>query len=185
MAHIIVLGAGIGGLPAAYELRGALGKEHNITVINSNDYFQFVPSNPWLAVGWRTRDKITLPLRPMLERKGIEFIQQRVDKIDAAGKTLQLADGKEVTYDYLVITTGPRLAFEEVEGSGPENGHTQSVCTVDHAEKAHADFQKLLQNPGQVIVGAVQFASCFGPAYEYAAILDTALRNITCATRCQ
>ena len=88
MAHIIVLGAGIGGLPAAYELREALSKEHKITVINSNDYFQFVPSNPWLAVGWRTRDKITLPLRPLLERHGIDFIQQRVDKIDAAGKKL-------------------------------------------------------------------------------------------------
>jgi sulfide:quinone oxidoreductase len=177
MAHIVVLGAGIGGLPAAYELRGLLAKEHTITVINSNDYFQFVPSNPWLAVGWRTRDKITLPLRPLLERKGIAFIAQRVDKIDAAGNRLQLADGKELAYDYLIIATGPRLAFEEVEGSGPENGHTQSVCTVDHAEKAHADFQKLLQDPGHAVVGAVQFASCFGPAYEYAAILDTALRR--------
>ena len=33
------------------------------------------------------------------------------------------------------------------------------------------------RTPGDAIVGAVQFASCFGPAYEYAAILDTALRR--------
>jgi sulfide:quinone oxidoreductase len=177
MAHIIVLGAGIGGLPAAYELRAALQKEHKITVVNATDYFQFVPSNPWLAVGWRTRAGITLPLRPLLERHGIDFIQQRADRIDAAGNKLLLADGRELAYDYLVITTGPRLAFEEVEGSGPENGYTQSVCTVDHAEKAHADFLRLVQNPGHAVVGAVQFASCFGPAYEYAAILDTALRR--------
>jgi len=34
-----------------------------------------------------------------------------------------------------------------------------------------------VENPGPVIVGAAQLASCFGPAYEYAAILDTALRK--------
>ncbi|MGD8811822.1 MAG: FAD-dependent oxidoreductase [Thioalkalispiraceae bacterium] len=176
MAHIVVLGAGIGGLPAAYELREALASEHDITVINAQDYFQFVPSNPWLAVGWRTRDKITFPIRPHLEKHQINFIPARVDTIDAENSKVVLDNGEEVSYDYLVITTGPRLAFEEVPGSGPD-GHTQSVCTVDHAEKSYADFRQLVAEPGPVIVGAVQFASCFGPAYEYAAILDTALRK--------
>ena len=46
MAHIVILGAGIGGMPAAYELRAALGRSHRITVVNAVDYFQFVPSNP-------------------------------------------------------------------------------------------------------------------------------------------
>ena len=56
------------------------------------------------------------------------------------------------------------------------DGYTESVCTVDHAETAYADFQTLVAEPGPAIVGAVQFDSCFGPSYEYAAILDTALR---------
>jgi sulfide:quinone oxidoreductase len=176
MANITILGAGIGGLPAAYELRNTLGNEHQITVVNANDYFQFVPSNPWLAVGWRTRENITLNLESILKKKNINFVCGWVEKIDANANRLLLKDGNEVNYDYLVITTGPKLAFEEVEGSGPD-GFTQSVCTVDHAEKAYADFQKLLQDPGPVVIGAVQFASCFGPAYEYAAILDTALRK--------
>jgi sulfide:quinone oxidoreductase len=81
-----------------------------------------------------------------------------------------------VEYDYLVITTGPKLAFDEVPGSGPA-GHTVSVCTVDHAEKAHEEYEKLLKEPGPVIIGAMPFASCFGPAYEYAFILDTDLRK--------
>jgi NADH dehydrogenase FAD-containing subunit len=34
MAQILVLGAGIGGMPAAYELRKALAKEHRVTVVN-------------------------------------------------------------------------------------------------------------------------------------------------------
>jgi len=177
MAHIVVLGAGIGGMPAAYELREVLGKEHEITVVNANEFFQFTPSNPWLAVGWRTREAITLPLEPVLKKHGINFIAGWVEKIDATANKLILKNGQEVGYDYLIIATGPRLAFEEVPGSGPAGGFTQSVCTVDHAEKSYADFQKLLADPGPVVVGAVQFASCFGPAYEYAAILDTALRK--------
>ena len=74
MAHIVIMGAGIGGMPAAYEIKELLGKEHRVTVVNSNDYFQFVPSNPWIAVGWRQREQITLPIAPYLARKGIDFI---------------------------------------------------------------------------------------------------------------
>jgi sulfide:quinone oxidoreductase len=177
MANIVVLGAGIGGMPAAYELREALGKEHQITVVNANDFFQFVPSNPWLAVGWRKREAITLPLERYLKRRGINFIAGWVEKIDPENNVLKIEGGEDVSYDYLLIATGPRLAFEEVPGSGPVDGFTQSVCTVDHAEKAYEDFQRLVEDPGPVVVGAVQFASCFGPAYEYAAILDTALKK--------
>jgi sulfide:quinone oxidoreductase len=176
MAHIVVLGAGTGGMPAAYELRETLGKDHRITVINTLDHFQFVPSNPWLAVGWRKRDDITFPLAPPLNSKGIDFIAGTVNRIDAAGNRLELADGKSVEYDFLIIATGPKLAFEEVSGSGPE-GHTESVCTVDHAEKAYASYQKLLDDPGHVVIGAMPFASCFGPAYEFAFILDADLRK--------
>ncbi|HEY0824122.1 MAG TPA: FAD-dependent oxidoreductase [Ramlibacter sp.] len=176
MAHIVVLGAGTGGMPAAYELRAALGEKHRVTVINAVDYFQFVPSNPWLAVGWRERQAITFPIRPALERKGIQFIAQPVKRIDAEGNGLELADGSRVDYDYLVITTGPKLAFEEVPGAGP-HGNTVSVCTVDHAEKAYAQYQAFLDDPGPAIIGALPGASCFGPAYEFAFILTRDLSN--------
>src|SRR3990167_9531145 len=114
MAHIVVLGAGIGGMPTAYELRAKLAREHRITVVTAVDYFQFVPSNPWLAVGWRDRASITFPLGPALAKKDIDFIAKRVTRIDADGNALELADGQRLAYDYLVITTGPKLAFDEV-----------------------------------------------------------------------
>ena len=176
MAHIVVLGAGTGGMPAAYELRAELGREHRVTVINATDFFQFVPSNPWVAVGWRDREAITMPIRPYLEKKGIEFIPKAVTRIDADNNTLELVDGATVQYDYLVITTGPKLAFDEVAGAGPE-GNTHSVCTVDHAEKAFSDYQEFMKDPGPAIVGAMQGASCFGPAYEFAFILNRDLRR--------
>ncbi len=177
MAHIVILGAGTGGMPAAYEMRDALGKEHQVTVVNASDSFQFVPSNPWIGVGWRKRSDTTFPIRPYLERKGIDFIAALVTRIDAEGNRLKLNNGDTISYDYLVITTGPKLAFEEIEGAGPHGGHTDSVCTVEHAEMAFGTYQALLADPGPVVVGAFQGASCFGPAYEYAAILDTALRK--------
>ncbi len=174
MADIVILGAGTGGMPCAYEMREALGKEHTITVINASESFQFVPSNPWVAVGWRTAKDTTLPIRPYLEKKGIQFIADTVTAIDAKANSLSLAGGTTVDYDYLVITTGPKLSFEEVEGSGPD-GHTLSVCTIGHAERAWDAYQEFVKNPGPIVVGAMPFASCFGPAYEFAFILDTDL----------
>ncbi|MCI5067852.1 FAD/NAD(P)-binding oxidoreductase [Acidovorax sp.] len=177
MAHVVIIGAGIGGMPAAYEMRAKLPREDGVTVISAVDYFQFVPSNPWIAVGWRQRDDIVLQIRPLLERKGIGFIAQPVRSIDAEGNALTLEDGTTVAYDYLVIATGPRLAFEEVPGSGPVNGHTHSICTVDHAERFWQDYQAFLASPGPIVIGAMPGASCFGPAYEFAFIVAADLRK--------
>jgi len=176
MAHIIILGAGTGGMPAAYELREKLDRSHQITVINAVDYFQFVPSNPWVAVGWRQREAITFEIRPYLEKKGIQFIAQAVTQLQPEENALTLADGCVQHYDFLVITTGPKLAFDEIPGAGPA-GFTQSICSIDHAENAYAAYQKFLDDPGPAIVGAMPAASCFGPAYEFAFILNTDLKR--------
>lgn len=176
MTHVVILGAGTGGMPCAYEMKAELGKKHEVTVINSNEYFQFTPSNPWVAAGTRTRKQITFPIAKYLAKKKINFICATVNKIHADTSKLTLDNGETVDYDYLVIATGPRLAFEEVEGSGPD-GHTVSVCTVDHAEKAWDALEKLIENPGPIVIGAMPFASCFGPAYEYAFIVDCELRK--------
>ena len=177
MAHIVVLGAGTGGMPCAYELRDTLGiKDHKITVVNERDYFQFVPSNPWLAVDWRKRQDITFDIKPHLNRRGINFIAERCAEIKAKENTLVLGNGETLEYDYLVIATGPKLEFSEVQGSGPE-ANTYSVCTVDHAEQFRDEYLKFLEDPGHVVIGTMAFASCFGPAYEFAFILDADLRK--------
>lgn len=177
MAKIIVVGAGIGGAPAAYELRDTLGAEHEITIIGARSYFQFVPSNPWVAVGWREADAVSVPLAAPMEKRGIRFIPDVVESIDPEKRSVVVAGGERLDYDYLVITTGPELAFDAVAGLGPGEGHTHSVCTLDHAERAWQDYQRFLEDPGPVVIGAVQGASCFGPAYEYAMILDADLRK--------
>jgi sulfide:quinone oxidoreductase len=177
MAHIVIMGAGIAGMPAAYEMRAKLPAEHRVTVVSAVDFFQFVPSNPWVAVGWRRREDVILSIGPLLERKGIGFVPKAVTAIDAEASQLKLEGGDTLAYDRLVITTGPKLSFDEVPGAGPNGGHTHSVCTVGHAEKFWADYQEFLKDPGPIVVGAMPGASCFGPAYEFAFIVDADLRK--------
>jgi sulfide:quinone oxidoreductase len=177
MAHIVILGAGIGGMPAAYEMRAKLPKQHRVTVVSAVDYFQFVPSNPWVAVGWRSRDEVCLQVGPLLAKKGIDFVPKAVTRIDAEGSRLEFAEGEPLAYDYLVITTGPKLSFDEIPGAGPHGGHTHSVCTVDHAQRFWAEYENFLKDPGPIVVGAMPLASCFGPAYEFAFIVDADLRR--------
>jgi sulfide:quinone oxidoreductase len=176
MAHIVVLGAGVGGVPTAYELRKKLGKEHRVTLVGTSPFFEFTPSNPWMAVGWRKPEQTRVELHDPLESKGIQYIPQWATEIDAPGNRVTLASGQVLDYDYLVIATGPKLSFEEVPGLGPA-GHTHSICTHAHAMAAWDAYQEFLKNPGPIIIGAAPGASCFGPAYEFAMIVDTDLRK--------
>jgi sulfide:quinone oxidoreductase len=176
MAHIVVLGAGLGGVIMAYEMKDQLGKDDRLTVITKGSSYSFVPSNPWVAVGWRERKDIEVDLTDVMDRRGIALMPQGAARVHPAENRVELTDGTNVTYDYLVIATGPDLAFDEIEGLGPD-GFTHSVCHIDHAQKAELAFRDLVANPGPVIIGAVQGASCFGPAYEFLFILETALRR--------
>ena len=68
MAKIVVLGAGIGGISQVYELSKEVGKRHDIVLIGDSDRFEFTPSNPWVAVGWRKEGQIWVDL-PDLRKK--------------------------------------------------------------------------------------------------------------------
>ena len=176
MARTVVLGAGLGGTIAAYELRDALDKRHEVAVVSEGGTYSFVPSNPWVGVGWRKRADVEVDLAPVLKKRGIALHPQGAKRVDPTERRIELNDGTSLPYDYLVIATGPDLAFDEIEGFGPP-GNTHSVCHVDHAAKAKTAVDALIAKPGPVVIGAVQGASCFGPAYEFAFILDKALRD--------
>jgi sulfide:quinone oxidoreductase len=177
MASIVVIGAGIGGMSAAFELRETLGKEHRITVVGVGDRVAFTPSNPWLAVGWRNQAQTSVDAAACLARRNIAFDGSGAARIDAGARQVHTGGGQQLEYDYLLVCTGPKLAFDEIPGTGPDAGHTQSVCTLPHALHAWDAYQQFLKDPGPIVVGAVQGASCFGPAYEFAMILDADLRR--------
>lgn len=176
MAELVVIGAGLSGTLMAYELLGQRRQEDRVTVISQGPAYHFVPSNPWVAIGWRKRDEIEIDLVDVMQRKGIRLLTQGASRVHPEENRIELTDGSSVPYDYLVVATGPELAFDEIPGLGPQ-GHTQSICHVDHAGHAKAAFDRLAENPGPVVIGAVQGASCFGPAYEFLFILETELRR--------
>lgn len=179
MPHIIIIGAGIGGVSIAFELRDNLDRSTKITVVSDKDYFQFVPSNPWVAINWRKPEDVKVPLNGVFAKKKIDFSATGVKRVIPSENALVLNDDTRLTYDYLVVATGPKLAFDEIEGLGPQ-GLSQSVCQVDHAEAAAARWEEFCKDPGPMVVGAVQGASCFGPAYEYllCAVADLRKRKI-------
>lgn len=176
MAKIVVLGAGLGGMSAAYEIRNAVGRDHEVMVVGEGAKFSFTPSNPWAAVGWRKAADIQIDVVDHLTKKQIGFDGTGARRVDPERNCLVLKDGRELAYDHLVICTGPRLAFDEVPGLGPE-AHSHSICTTEHAVTAWAAYEDFQKNPGPIVIGAAPGVSCFGPAYEFAMILDADLRK--------
>jgi sulfide:quinone oxidoreductase len=176
MSDVVVLGAGLSGTLMAYELVPHLRPDDRLTVVTDAPRYHFVPSNPWVAIGWRERASIEVDLSEVMRRKNIRFLTQGARRVLPSENRIELQDGSALSYDILVIATGPDLAFDEVAGLGPD-GHTQSVCSVDHAVRAKEAFDQFVAAPGPVVIGAVQGASCFGPAYEFLFIVETELRR--------
>ncbi len=118
MKRIAVLGAGLGGTIMAYELRDRLGREVEIHLLSKGSTYSFVPSNPWVAVGWRGREEIEVDLRPACAKRNITLHSQGATRVRPEVNRIEMADGTSLEYDYLVIATGPDLAFDEIEGFG-------------------------------------------------------------------
>jgi len=176
MARVIVIGAGLGGLPAAYELRHVLPREHQVTLISNQPKFTFVPSLPWIGLGLKPLAHIQLDLAKIVPRHGIELILDSAIAIDPRSRQIVLKD-QILNYDYAVIATGPELALDALPGLGPEDGYTQSVCNPHHAVLAGEAWEKFLQDPGPMVIGASPGASCFGPAYEFAFLAHHVLKQ--------
>src|SRR5690348_17719770 len=120
MAHVVILGAGLGGTIMAYEMKEALRPGDQVTVVNKGSTYSFVPSNPWVAVGWREKEEIEVDLAPVMARRGIGFRPEGARKLLPHENRIELNDGSVLDYDFLIIATGPELAFDEIEGFGPD-----------------------------------------------------------------
>jgi len=165
--QVVVVGSSFAGLTAALQLRKNLDEDHRIVVLDRRADFTFIPSLVWLPFGKRRPDDITFPLAPVYERKGIEFRHSAAAGFDLGNRIVHTEEGQDVSYDKLMLATGPRLAFEKVPGLGPIDGFTQSVCNLEHALIAAEAWEHFLANPGPVVIGTAQGGSCFGASYEF------------------
>jgi sulfide:quinone oxidoreductase len=177
MSKIVILGGSFGGLTAAFELKRLLGKKADMTVVSNDERFVFLPSLPWLIMGWRRPENITLKVNDILKPKGINFVPEAAQQVDVDASKVITSKGRELSYDFLVISTGPHLAFDEIPGLGPDKGYTACTFTLDHALKTRETWKQVLENPGPIVLGSSQMVSCFGPSYELAFEMDAELRH--------
>ncbi|MBU2602589.1 MAG: FAD-dependent oxidoreductase [Actinobacteria bacterium] len=176
--RVVVVGGSFGGVNAAYQLRRKLGDRVEVTLISADADFLFIPSLPWVMMGWRKPDAIKVPLAGPLRRKGVSFIHDRATAIDPQAQTVTTAGGKVFPYDHVVLATGSDLDWSNVPGSDPAEGTVHTCFTVKQAVAARDAIARFLASDGgRAIIGANPGASCTGPAYEIIMMLETALRR--------
>jgi sulfide:quinone oxidoreductase len=114
------LGAGFGGLTTANLLQKNLSlfsEEHQISIVDSKDYFIMGLVNLWILSGIRTLEESKVALS-RLENKGISYLNGKVTGIDPVSRTVTIKGTStlRLEYDYLVIALGAEFALENVKG---------------------------------------------------------------------
>jgi len=102
--HVLILGAGFGGLELATLLSGSMSDEFHVTLIDQNDTFIFGFSKLEILIGRQTREAVSLPYRD-ITKPGVRFRQERVIAIDPPRRHV-VTDGGTYDSDFLVVALG-------------------------------------------------------------------------------
>ena len=136
-----------------------------------------MPSNPWVAVGWRKREEIAVELAPVFAKRGIELRPEGAKRVHPGGEPHRT---QRRLVDRLRLPGHrhrPRTRLRRDPRARARTATPSRSATSITPSKAKRAVDALVKSGGPVVIGAVQGASCFGPAYEFAFILDTALRR--------
>lgn len=205
MARVVVLGAGVAGHTAVMHLRRKLPKKHEVVVVTPNSQWNWIPSNIWVGTGKMGKEKVLFPLAPLYKKKGIIYHQARAIALHPEGTPTSDTPMVEIEYtskerqgeveliafDYLINATGPKLKFEATPGLGPDNGHSVSVCTAEHAAHAATELAKVVEaakngNKQRLVVGMGNgTCTCQGAAFEYAFNVEFELREKGVRDNCE
>ena len=196
MARLVIMGGGVSGHTAASFAKKWLGDEHEVVVVTPNANWNWIPSNIWVGVGQMTKEEVIFPLAPVYGKAGIDFRQAKAVSIHPEGKadddtpfiTIEstkkgtAGEIEELTYDYLINATGPKLNFDATPGLGNGEGqmgtNTVSVCTADHAVHANEELQKVFDKAKagerqKILIGTGHgMCTCQGAAFEYIFNID-------------
>ncbi len=196
MAKVVIMGGGISGHTAALFARKYLRKKHEVVVVTPNSKWNWIPSNIWVGVGSMTEKNVTFELAPVYKRKGIVYKQAKAVSIHPEGgneksgafitvehtSPERKGEMEEVTFDYLINATGPRLNFDATPGLGPDK-NSLSVCTPAHAMESNERLGKAMEKlkkgiHQRFIIGVGHgLCTCQGAAFEYLFNVEYELRK--------
>jgi NADH dehydrogenase len=107
--HVVIVGAGFGGLAAAHGLAGA---DVTITIIDQRNHHLFQPLLYQVGTASLATSEIAWPIRHLMrKRKEVTTLLGVVSGVDTGGRAVLLEDGGTVKYDTLVLATGARHAY--------------------------------------------------------------------------
>lgn len=169
--HIVILGAGFGGLACANILRKNLSLDHQITVIDKKDYFLMGFVNLWILNGERKFEESKIALNN-LNNKDISFIHDEIIEIDPTKRNITTLNKKhEYEYDYLIIALGAEYSPEEIDGFVKNRGY--NLYDIEQIPNIRKEIFELEQ--GRIAICITKFPYKCPPAPFEASLL---LNNI-------
>jgi len=107
--HVVIIGCGFGGLEAARKLQRA---DVDVTVIDKTNHHLFQPLLYQVATAGLAAPSIAAPVRALFRKQAnVTTLLAEVTGIDPAARTVQLADGSQVTYDHLIVAAGATHSY--------------------------------------------------------------------------
>ena len=171
--RIVVIGGNFAGFTAAIQIKRKLKNEAEVVVIDRNPDLLYIPSLIWVPIKRREVKEISIPRRPVLEKRGIKFWQTIADRIDPIEQVVYTRSG-ELHYDQLVIATGPKVQYNIAPGV---KEYAYYIGTPDGAMRTREKLEEFKNNPGPIVIGATQQAGCMGAAYEFLFNIEKWLRE--------
>src|SRR5512147_422234 len=106
--HVVIIGAGFGGMEAAHKLANAPVR---ITLVNRENYHLFQPLLYQVAIAGLVPSQIAYPVRTIFRKqKNVNFQMGEVTAIDFDRRYIKM-DGSVIAYDYLVLAVGGQTNF--------------------------------------------------------------------------
>ncbi|WP_433611967.1 NAD(P)/FAD-dependent oxidoreductase [Prescottella agglutinans] len=168
---VVVLGAGVGGLTAATELRKVLPAEDRIVLIDRSFTGSLGLSLLWVLRGWRTPAQVTAcPTAVALP--GVELVTGEIEGIDLDTRTVDCGPAGAIGYDALVVALGASLDHSRLPGLSQaiDAGVAGQFYTLDGAADLHRRIEALESGRVIVLVAAVPF-QCPAAPFEAAFLL--------------
>ncbi len=174
-ARIVILGAGAAGTALANQLAARLDGA-KITIIDARKEHYYQPGFTLIGAGLKPAGYSVSTTAQWLPRE-VEWIEESAAEIDPEGKSVTTASGSKVAYDYLLVATGLRLAYEAIEGMSLDligkDGIGSIYAGPDYAAKTWAEMDRFTDKGGMALFSRpATEMKCAGAPLKYTFLTD-------------